>query len=79
MPSTKANALVYSPLVAIAERASEAGAKHGAFVVLDGSGNVCLYPTDETPPVLLAGMLTFALSLLTEGAAADDDDEDFDA
>lgn len=79
MGKQQAKPLASSPLVAIAERASEAGAKHGAFVVLDGSGNVCLYPTDETPPVLLAGMLTFALSLLTDGAAADDDDEDFDA
>jgi hypothetical protein len=79
MAKLQAKPLASSPLVAIAERASEAGGKHGAFVVLDGSGNVCLYPTDETPPVLLAGMLTFALSLLTDGAAADDDDEDPDA
>lgn len=67
-------ALASSHLVAIAERASEAGARHGVLVVLDNEGNVCMYPSEETPPVLLAGMLTFALALLTN-TPADDEDE----
>lgn len=67
-------ALASSHLVAIAERASEAGARHGVLVVLDNEGNVCMYPSEETPPVLLAGMLTFALALLTN-TTGDDEDE----
>lgn len=72
----QAKPLASSHLVAVAERASEAGARHGVLVVLDGEGNVCMYPSEETPPVLLAGMLTFALALLTNTTADDDDDPD---
>lgn len=76
MGKQQAKPLASSHLVAVAERASEAGARHGVLVVLDGEGNVCMYPSEETPPVLLAGMLTFALALLTNTTADDDDDPD---
>lgn len=75
---SKGKALASSHLVAVAERASEAGARHGVLVVLDIEGNVCMYPSEETPPVLLAGMMTFALALLT-ATGGDDDDDDPDA
>ena len=72
---SKGKPLASSQLVAIAERASEAGGRHGVMVVLDAEANVCMFPTDETPPLLIAGMLVFALSLVTEGDA-DDSSED---
>jgi hypothetical protein len=71
---SRAKALATSHLVALAEKATEAGAQHGVLVVLDAEGSVCTYPTEETPLVLLAGMLTFALHLLTNTTSEDDDD-----
>ena len=61
-----------NPLVAIAERAHEHGTKHAVLVLLDAEGNVVLHNTDETPPVVLAGMLTFALSMVTDTDDAED-------
>ena len=72
---SRAKALSTSHLVALAEQATEAGAQDGVLVVLDAEGNVCMYPTEETPLVLLAGMLTFALHLLINTTGEEDGDD----
>jgi hypothetical protein len=68
--------MALSPLVALAEQASDIEAAHAVLLVRTATGERGMYPLDSSDPDILAGLMAWGASMIFSADLEDDDDED---
>ena len=74
MRKTGKTPMAQSPLVALAEQASDVDAAHAVLLVRTRDGHRAMYPMDASDPDVLAGLLAWGTAMIFSCDESEDED-----